>query len=70
MKLKIPSAFALCHYCKRKNKEFIIDDMTPEQYKIVEILSEVQLLRTEFKFIKFSNPGFIDESAAHEDLKQ
>lgn len=55
-----------------KNKEFIIDDMTPEQYKIIRNTQQkYNYYEPEFaKFIKFSNPGFIDESAAHEDLKQ
>lgn len=54
-----------------KNKEFIIDDMTAEQYEIIrKTQQKYKYYEPEFgKFIKFSNPGFIDESAAHEDLK-
>lgn len=55
-----------------KNKEFIIDDMTDEQYEIIRNMQQkYKYYEPEFgKFIKFSNPGYIDESAAHESLKK
>ena len=55
-----------------KNKEFIIDDMTNEQYEIIRNTQQkYKYYEPEFgKFIKFSNPGYIDESAAHESLKK
>lgn len=54
-----------------KNKEFVIDDMTPEQYEIIhQTQQKYKYYEPEFgKFIQFSDPGFIDESAAHKDLK-
>ena len=55
-----------------KNQEFIIDDMTDKQYEIIRNAQQkYKYYEPEFgKFIKFSNPGYIDESAAHEDLKK
>lgn len=55
-----------------KNKEFIIDDMTNEQYEIIrKTQQKYKYYEPEFgKFIKFSNPGYIDESVAHESLKK
>lgn len=54
-----------------KNKEFIIDDMTDEQYKIIRSNQQkYNYYEPEFaKFIQFSNPNYIDESSHHEDLK-
>ncbi|CEA03228.1 hypothetical protein BN1048_02010 [Jeotgalicoccus saudimassiliensis] len=55
-----------------KNREFVIDDMTDEQYEIIRNAQQkYKYYEPEFgKFIKFSNPGYIDESAAHETLKK
>ncbi len=55
-----------------QNQEFIIDDMTNEQYEIIRNTQQkYKYYEPEFgKFIKFSNPGYIDESAAHESLKK
>lgn len=54
------------------NKEFIIDDMTNAQYEIIRKKQQkYKYYEPEFgKFIKFSNPGHIDESVAHESLKK
>lgn len=54
-----------------KNKELVIDDMTDEQYEVIRTNQQkYSYYEPEFgKFIKFSNPNFIDESSAHESLK-
>lgn len=54
-----------------QNKELIIDDMTEEQYQIIrQNQQKHQYYEPEFaKFIKFSDPNYIDESDAHHALK-
>lgn len=52
-------------------KEIIIDDMNEEQYLMVKKLQgERPYYEPEFaKFIKFSNPNYIDESNVHKKLR-
>ena len=54
-----------------KNKELIIDDMTEEQYQIIrQHQQKYNYYEPEFaKFIKFSDPNYIDESSYHKELK-
>lgn len=54
-----------------KNREFVIDDMTDEQYQIIrKNQQKYNYYEPEFaKFIQFSNPNYIDESTYHESLK-
>src|SRR5699024_7098676 len=54
-----------------ENGEIVIDDMNDEQYQMVRRLQgDRPYYEPEFaKFIKFSNPNFIDESLYHTELK-
>src|SRR5690625_1590454 len=55
----------------RENGEIVIDDMNDEQYRMVRRLQgDRPYYEPEFaKFIKFSDPNFIDESIHHTELK-
>lgn len=54
------------------NGEIVIDDMTEEQYEVVKRLQKNRpYYEPEFaKFIKFSDPNFIDESTHHVWLRE
>ncbi|MFD2830630.1 SEC-C metal-binding domain-containing protein [Corticicoccus populi] len=56
----------------RDRREIVIDDMNEEQYLMVRKLQGSRdYYEPEFaKFIKFSDPNFIDESSAHETLRE
>lgn len=56
----------------QENQEIVIDDMNDAQYKMVRKLQEDRpYYEPEFaKFIKFSDPNFIDESEHHVQLKE
>ncbi len=55
-----------------ENSEIVIDDMTKEQYEVVKRLQKNRpYYEPEFaKFIKFSDPNFIDESTHHKWLRE
>lgn len=54
------------------NAQIVIDDMNYAQYEMVKKLQgDRPYYEPEFgKFIKFSNPNYIDESASHKRLRQ
>ncbi|WP_411842678.1 SEC-C metal-binding domain-containing protein [Salinicoccus sp. HZC-1] len=56
----------------QENQEIVIDDMNDDQYQMVRKLQGARpYYEPEFaKFIKFSNPNFIDESEHHARLKE
>lgn len=56
----------------QEKQEIVIDDMNDEQYNMVRKLQgDRPYYEPEFaKFIKFSNPNFIDESEYHAELKE